>query len=509
MAAGRKFNIEMILGAKDKASAKLRKIKLAVVAVGAASIAFAVKAVQAAAVQERAENALASALSTHGDEVDKLLPKFKALAASIQQQTIYGDEFVISMMAQIRNMGVMPDQMEKATKGAIGLAKALNLDADAAAKYTALALQGEVTILQRYIPALRSATSMVEKQRIVTELMNRGYEQAQLETETFSGALIQLKNTLGDLMEKAGFILLPSLREFVIFLNTDVEQAFSSFIDIIKQVKKNTDRAAESTIKFLDEIKKTPFMEKWGETIAKAAKAGLNFSGIFSIATDAVNSLTVAVVEKAGIVIESSITEVEAIEQAESRKIEAVIQANLVMTDAERTRQAELKKIFDKAREEEKRRLKQKREDFKSTLEYISSLAYSNNKTLAAIGRTTAIAVATIDTYVAANKAFASTVPPFNYILMAAVIAAGLANVNRIKGVSIKELERGGIVQKTGLAIVHEGEIFSGTRNQMGFGRGITNVFTGNYIMNDRSMSDFAEMVSIKQMRMLQIEKNF
>jgi len=126
----------------------LKKLALPALAAGTALAVGALKAAKAAGVQEKAENDLAAALRSFGDNVDTLMPKYTALASAIQQQTVYGDEAVLSMMAQIRNLGVMPDQMEKATKGAIGLAKALNLDANSAARYTALALKGEVTILQ-------------------------------------------------------------------------------------------------------------------------------------------------------------------------------------------------------------------------------------------------------------------------------------------------------------------------------------------------------------------------
>ena len=218
----KKLDVAVVLGAKDNASNKLKKVRLAAVALGAAAVAGAYKAVQAAAIQEQAENALESALRSNGDAVSALLPKYKALAAEIQNQTTAADESTLAMMAQIRNLGVMPGQMEQATKGAIGLAKALNLDANSAARYTALALKGETTILQRYVPALRTATTAAEKQKIVTDLMNRGYEQAQAETDTFSGKLQQLKNSLGDIVENLGFLLLPLLTKMVTFIQNNV-----------------------------------------------------------------------------------------------------------------------------------------------------------------------------------------------------------------------------------------------------------------------------------------------
>lgn len=70
--------------------------------------------------------------------------------------------------------------------------------------------------------------------------------------------------------------------------------------------------------------------------------------------------------------------------------------------------------------------------NFSSTLNTISTLASNKNKELAAIGKAAGIAQASIDTYAAANKALASAPPPFNFMLAAAVVAAGLVNVAKI-----------------------------------------------------------------------------
>lgn len=76
--------------------------------------------------------------------------------------------------------------------------------------------------------------------------------------------------------------------------------------------------------------------------------------------------------------------------------------------------------------------------NLKSTFGYISSLASSQNKELAAIGKAAAISQATMDTYAAANVALKSAPPPFNFGLAAAVVAAGIANVAKITGTGLK-----------------------------------------------------------------------
>lgn len=86
---------------------------------------------------------------------------------------------------------------------------------------------------------------------------------------------------------------------------------------------------------------------------------------------------------------------------------------------------------------------KERVQNLQSTLSTIATLSDSGNKTLAAIGKASAISTATIDGFVAVNKALASAPPPVNYALAAAVGAATAANVAKIAGVKFQD---GGIV---------------------------------------------------------------
>jgi len=201
---------------------------------GAAVAALGVQSVRAFSKQENAVNSLASALATNGDAVNTLLPKYEKFASQIQSQTTFGDEAILAQMAMIRNLGVMPDKMEEATKGAIGLSKALGLDSNAAARYTALAMQGEYTILQRYVPALRTATTAAEKQAIVTDLMNKGYQQAQEEANTTAGRLTQLKNAYGDVTEGIGQVITE-----VLTLEGGAEGLTKKMSDMAETIKSN------------------------------------------------------------------------------------------------------------------------------------------------------------------------------------------------------------------------------------------------------------------------------
>jgi hypothetical protein len=208
------------------------------VAVAGGAIAGAIGVVlNAYSKQQKAENDLNSALIAHGSNATALMPKYKALASAIQDQTGAADENTLSLMTQIKNLGVTDDKMEEATKGALGLAKALGLDQAAAARYAALALNGEFTTLQRYIPALREANDDGEKMAIVQNLMAQGYEQQQASLNTVSGRFGELKGRVGDFLEKIGEAItnssgmesvLASLSERVV----EIGARFQDWVDV-------------------------------------------------------------------------------------------------------------------------------------------------------------------------------------------------------------------------------------------------------------------------------------
>jgi hypothetical protein len=221
--------IEIILSAKDKtvsgfasarkrisdfASANVAAFKQAAnVVAGFAKAIAAVGATVGGAVatvvgyyskQQKAETDIASALRAHGSAVDDVLPKMLALASAIQDETGAADEATLALMAKIKNLGIADDKMAEATRGALGLAKALGVDQASAARYAALALNGEFTTLQRYIPALREAATDGEKMAIVQELMARGYEQQRESLDTVTGRFAELKGRVGDFLEAIG-----------------------------------------------------------------------------------------------------------------------------------------------------------------------------------------------------------------------------------------------------------------------------------------------------------------
>ena len=168
-------------------------------------VALAAVSVKAFAEQEQALAKLNSAIQANGKDVQSTMAGYKQFAEELQRTTVIGDETTYGLLQLAETMQAADPK--KAVEGAVALSRALGVNLESAIKMTIQAQQGQFTMLQRYVPALRSATSETEKQAIVQKLFADGMAIAHAETDTASGKLKQLKNTVGDLGEEFGAII--------------------------------------------------------------------------------------------------------------------------------------------------------------------------------------------------------------------------------------------------------------------------------------------------------------
>jgi len=188
-------------------------------------------AVKAAAAQELAERNLADAFDITGRNAKALLPVFKDFANSIQNQTIYTDDAVLSataLMAQLSNLDAQG--LQQATKGAIGLASVFKIDLKTAATTVAKAMGGSYEMLSRYGIKVGEIKTEEGKRAKVLEELSRMYGRAQGETSTFSGALAQLKNQWDEVKETVGGAITQNstLREGISTLTEKVKNLAQS-----------------------------------------------------------------------------------------------------------------------------------------------------------------------------------------------------------------------------------------------------------------------------------------
>lgn len=181
------------------------------------------KLVDAYSQQEDALVNLESAMKTSGTYTDESYKALQEYATEIQKATTTGDEAALALMALGTSMGLSTDEIRTATEYAIGLAEVYNIDLNTAMRGVALAMEGQYTMLNRYIPQLREAQTEEEKQEAFVRASTAAYQIAQDQTKTYAGMVEQLKNQFGDIAEKLGELLIPMLSKLLEWVKMGVD----------------------------------------------------------------------------------------------------------------------------------------------------------------------------------------------------------------------------------------------------------------------------------------------
>jgi hypothetical protein len=137
----------------------------AAVKAGKLFIGFMKDSITAAMDSEKSEKALSAALEITGRPVKALSEHFKDFASAMQKATIYEDDTVTSsqaLLVQLTNLD--RDGIDRATKGAIGLASVFGMDLESATQLVAKSMNGNAAMLGRYGIKVEETTDK-EKQR--------------------------------------------------------------------------------------------------------------------------------------------------------------------------------------------------------------------------------------------------------------------------------------------------------------------------------------------------------
>ncbi len=160
----------------------------------------AISCTKAFIVQEDAVNGLERALANKGSSAYS--EQLQKLAGDLQLVTTHGDEATIATMALGINMGIPAAKMNDATRAAMGLAAAYNMDLNTAMQLIAKAYAGNAGALGRYGIQIDTTKS---KQQQFEQVLEKGKAAFPLaEAQTTGQKLAQLQNVWGDLMEAVG-----------------------------------------------------------------------------------------------------------------------------------------------------------------------------------------------------------------------------------------------------------------------------------------------------------------
>lgn len=178
--------------------------------------ALAAASVKLADTQLQAEAKLLNALKGREDVQKRLM----AQASELQSRSLLGDEAIIEQQVFLAALGLSEQQISATIEAAAQLSAALGIELTSAVKNLAKTYGGMTGELGESIPALKSLTKEQLMAGDAIKYVNDNYKGfAETAANTGAGALVQLKNKLGDLAEQIGVILLPVLDKLVSLLS--------------------------------------------------------------------------------------------------------------------------------------------------------------------------------------------------------------------------------------------------------------------------------------------------
>jgi len=180
----------------------------------------------AAAVAKAAFRAFTSFLSTsienwavQEEAIRGNSPALQEYASNLQALTNIGDEEILNQMQVARGMGVTDDRMKQVTQTAIALSEVTGKSLKKSMKAAVNGTEGYLDALIETFPAMRNMETQAEKQAFVQQKLKDGYAMATQGTDTLKGALKSLGNNWGDMLEKVGELLAPTIKKIADWFN--------------------------------------------------------------------------------------------------------------------------------------------------------------------------------------------------------------------------------------------------------------------------------------------------
>jgi len=199
---------KQVKSSTDSWSKNMKMAGAAMVAVGTAIVAALTFATMAAAKEEKGIKRLEIAMRNVGIAYGGATSELEQWIDKMQQSTAYADtemrDALASLIRITRDVEKAKDLLTLAADVGVGM----NRDLTSATTLLMYALSGNWGMLERYIPAIKSAANEEEKWLMLRELFAG---QAEEFAKTTAGQMKLLKNNIGDVGEAIGFALLDNL----------------------------------------------------------------------------------------------------------------------------------------------------------------------------------------------------------------------------------------------------------------------------------------------------------
>lgn len=193
---------------------------------------FVVDGVKAAIEEENAINRLNNALQLSGQYSEGASRDMLKFAAEMQKTTVFSDDAIINNAALIQSLGrLSTDGLQRATRAAADLAALLHIDLTQASQMVGKAAEGNVLAFKKAGFQLEEGADKAKTfEKALQAIESRAGGSAAAQTKTFGGAIEQLKNNFGDLVESIGYAIIhnETLMKVLKFVNETIVKVTSS-----------------------------------------------------------------------------------------------------------------------------------------------------------------------------------------------------------------------------------------------------------------------------------------
>jgi hypothetical protein len=219
--------------------------------------------VKFAAEAEQANSALDSALFSTGRESANLSKHFKDQADALMNVSRWDDEVIKgaqTMLLQLTKLDA--EGIDRATKGAMGLAKVFTMDLGSASELVAKWMSGNTDRLSKYGIHVKDTMTEEEKRNEIMKQLLVYYQRVLSDTETYTTRISLLKNSYGELKEEMGRYFTENVKLDKIL--GVVVQGLRDFFNAGKDWRAEQEKGEKANV-------------EWGNRIYEAAKkAGMS-----------------------------------------------------------------------------------------------------------------------------------------------------------------------------------------------------------------------------------------
>ncbi|MCJ7565281.1 MAG: hypothetical protein MUP52_11935 [Candidatus Aminicenantes bacterium] len=226
--------------------------------------------IEGAIESEKAENDLRAALELTGRTIEGNIQHYLDFAQAQMKVTTYDDEQIKSSQALLLQLTNLNQKgIDRATKGAMGLASTMGIDLHSATMMVTKAMEGNYGALGRVGIRVGENLTAEQKQALLLDQLEKLYGRSTKEVDTFGGAIKQMGNMWNEAKEAVGGAIIKN----------------EAVRDLIKEITDKIIKLAESA-KFKEWIDGASaaleeFLPKFVNTVAKVIEyAGKAAQGI-------------------------------------------------------------------------------------------------------------------------------------------------------------------------------------------------------------------------------------